>query len=93
MYGPKITGDSVDIRGEYVLAGSNRGNDQLELWDWRMNKLAMKFQWDEEKEVTNAFLFSAQFCHNSKETVIGAGGQQMKMFSLNDGSEMLEIRV
>ena len=53
----------------------------------------MKFQWDEEKELSNAFLYSAQFCHNSKDTVIAAGGQQMKMFSLNDGSEMLEVRV
>ena len=47
LYGPKIAGDSVDIRGEQVLTGANRGNDQLELWDWRMNKVLMKFQWDE----------------------------------------------
>lgn len=58
-----------------------------------MNKIVLKFQWDEEKELTNAHLFAAQFCHNSKDTAVAAGGQQMKMFSLNDGSEMLEVRV
>ena len=38
---------------------------------------------------TSAFLFSAQFCHNSRETVMACGGTQMKMFSVTDGSEML----
>ena len=41
---------------------------------------------------TNAFLFCAQFCHNSKDTVIAVGGSQMKMFSLTDGTEMLEVK-
>lgn len=44
-------------------------------------------------QTTNAFLFCAQFCHNSKDTVIAAGGSQMKMFSVADGSEMLEVKV
>jgi hypothetical protein len=51
--GPKIAGDSIDIRDEYVLTGANRGNDQLELWDWKMNKVALKFRWDSEKLVDN----------------------------------------
>jgi hypothetical protein len=44
-------------------------------------------------QLSSAFLFCAQFCHNSKETVIACGGSQMKIFSLNDGAELLEVKV
>ena len=53
MYGAKISGDSVDMRGDHVLTGAQRGNDQLQLWDWRAQKLALQFRWDEEKEVNS----------------------------------------
>ena len=46
MYGPKISGDSVDIRGDQILTGANRGTDQLQLWDWRTQKLVTQFTWD-----------------------------------------------
>jgi hypothetical protein len=29
LFGPKIAGDSVDIRDNLILTGANRGNDQL----------------------------------------------------------------
>lgn len=51
LCGPKVSGDSVDIRGDYILTGANRGIDQLQLWDWRTQKIATQFKWDEEKEV------------------------------------------
>lgn len=29
-----------------ILTGANRGADQLELWDWKANKVVKKFVWD-----------------------------------------------
>jgi hypothetical protein len=39
----------VDIRDNLILTGANRGLDQLELWDWKTNKVVTKFRWDHEK--------------------------------------------
>jgi hypothetical protein len=47
LFGPKIAGDSIDIRDNLILTGANRGNDQLELWDWKAGKVVTKFRWDQ----------------------------------------------
>lgn len=46
VFGPKIAGDSLDIRDNILLTGANRGKDQLQLWEWRQNKLLHTFHWD-----------------------------------------------
>lgn len=46
VFGPKIAGDSLDIRDHMLLTGANRGKDQLQLWDWRQNKILHTFKWD-----------------------------------------------
>lgn len=38
------------------------------------------------------FLNCCQFCPNSKNTVLAAGGNQMKMFALDNYAELLEVR-
>jgi hypothetical protein len=35
IFGPKIAGDGIDIKDNLLLTAANRGNDQLQLWDWR----------------------------------------------------------
>lgn len=40
-------------------------------------------------QLNNAFLNSCQFCPNSKNTILAAGGNQMKMFTLDDHTELL----
>jgi hypothetical protein len=44
-------------------------------------------------QLSNAFLFCAQFSHNAKDMVVACGGTQMKMFSLNGGEEVLEVKI
>lgn len=51
IYGPKIAGDALDLRDNLLLTGANRGKDQLQLWDWRENKLVHTYHWDEYEEV------------------------------------------
>lgn len=35
LYGPHVCGDSIDAKGDEVLAGSYKATKQLQLWDWR----------------------------------------------------------
>jgi hypothetical protein len=92
IFGPKIAGDGIDIKDNFILTAANRGNEQLQLWDWRENKIVHNFKWDEEPSDSNAFLFCAQFCKNSPNTLMACGGTQMKIFSLDDYSEMVEVK-
>lgn len=40
---------------------------------------------------TNGFIYCSQFCHNSKNFVMAAGGSDLKFFSMDDFSEVLTI--
>ena len=51
IVGPKITGDSIDIRDDYILTGSNRITDQLQLWDYRSKSKLYTFKWDSDPKV------------------------------------------
>ena len=48
MVGPKITGDAIDLRDDYILTGSGRVTDQLQLWDYRTKSLVQTFNWDDD---------------------------------------------
>ena len=51
MVGPKITGDAVSLRDDYILTGSSRVTDQLQLWDYRTKSLVHTFEWDQNPKV------------------------------------------
>jgi hypothetical protein len=46
IVGPKICGDSIDIKGKYILTGAHKIGDQLQLWDLGTQKLIHNFVWD-----------------------------------------------
>lgn len=46
LIGPKICGDAIDIKGNYILTGAHRLKDQLQLWNLGTQKLVHTFKWD-----------------------------------------------
>jgi hypothetical protein len=46
LVGPKITGDSIDFREDMILTGANAIKDQLQLWDFRTQKVLHTFEWN-----------------------------------------------
>lgn len=91
IYGPKISGDSLDIRGNLLLTGANRGKEQLQLWDWKENKLMHTFAWDDQQPQNNGFIYCAQFCNQVKHAVMAVGGSDLKIFNVDNFSQILEI--
>lgn len=51
MNGPKISGESIDIQGDYILTGANRSTDQLQLWSLKEEKILLTFKWDGTSQV------------------------------------------
>jgi hypothetical protein len=54
--GPKICGDTIDIKGQYILTGAYRSRDQLQLWDLGTQKLVQTLAWTDSSEVPNRFI-------------------------------------
>lgn len=49
IFGPMISGDSIDIKDNIILAGSYRDKDTLELYDmWKLNKIC-NIEWSMSK--------------------------------------------
>lgn len=61
FYGPHISGDSLDIKGDYILTGSWAIKEQIQLWDLRTMKLVQNVKWEDNKEDNSTYIYSAQF--------------------------------
>jgi COMPASS component SWD3 len=74
--GPHISGDALDICGNYVLMGAAKSVDQLQIYDLRTFKPVKNLDW--EGGVPSAdepcMIYSACFCHASEGRLCVAGG-------------------
>lgn len=50
IYGPAVSGDAIDIKGDQVLTGSWRNKDQLELWDFGSRKKIQGIDWTGDRK-------------------------------------------
>jgi COMPASS component SWD3 len=69
-YGPAVTGDSLDIKGNYILTGSWRNKEQLELWDYGQRKKVSNILWDGDINLENAYIYGCQFSKRDNESIL-----------------------
>ena len=60
VFGPILSGDSLDIKDNMILAGSYRDKDSLELYDFRMFKKICNIDWTLDKVGFN-YISSCKF--------------------------------
>ncbi len=72
FYGPHICGDSVDMKGNYILTGSWAVKNQIQLWDIRTMKLIKQIEWDKDVKFHSTYIYAAQF--SKKGNLFGVGG-------------------
>lgn len=58
IYGPSVSGDSLDIKGKMILTGSWRSKEQLELWDFQSRKKISDIHWDKGYSPERAMVYS-----------------------------------
>lgn len=78
IVGPKICGDSIDIKENYIVTGAHRVGDQLQVWEVGTQKLVHSFQWDNPE--SSGLLFAAQFSKTNHNSLAAVGGNALKMF-------------
>ena len=83
--GPQICGDSIDISGDEILAGSNRQEKPLNIFSMSMRKKIVDIEWDNpiRRDYEAGYLYGARFSKDDYRSVIfacGAGRNEAKCF-------------
>lgn len=95
IFGPHICGDAIDISqdGETILTGSWRVDKQLQLWDFRSEKLVDVLPWRAGGTLAQpCMVYAAQFSKHDGSSLVAAGGSganEAKIFDLRSGGATL----
>jgi len=89
VFGTHITGDSIDLYDNYIVSGSWRPENQLQLWDLRTCTLLKNYNW------TNAshpcLLYGTQFSKDVGATYIiagGSGANEARLYKRESGEQV-----
>ena len=95
MFGPHISGDSLDVFGDLVMAGSNRNKEVVQLFSLNKRQLIANVDWESgRKDLETGFVFGARFTKPNPNMIIagGAGKNEVKIFENNcDGSASYRV--
>ena len=72
IIGPKVLGDSIDVRNHHLLTGSYSGDEWLEIWDLRNYERVSSFNWDNSDMTKGGQIVSAKFTKGSSNNIISA---------------------
>ena len=96
IYGPLICGDSLDIRGDYILTGSWRNQKQLQIWDVRNKKNSIDIPWENlnknDKNQRN-HIYVSQFTKTSDRYIIAGttGVNEIRIFDKNENYQCIDV--
>lgn len=89
IYGPAISGDALDIKGNTILTGSWRSKEQLELWDFASRKRISTVEWEAGSNVENAYIYSCQFSRANNDTILAGSSKlnEVRIFDRKNGNK------
>lgn len=90
IYGPEISGDSIDVNEDLILTGSHRSKKSLEIWSLSYGALVDTIEWDPEKPGDSSLIFSAMFDKPSGCKYIvacGSGRNEARIFEKKEDSK------
>lgn len=96
IFGPEVSGDSLDVHEDLILAGSNRNKDVLQLFSMSKRALIQTIDWEasSKKDLETGFVYGAKFSKPDPHLIFagGAGRNELKVFENNvDGSGTMRI--
>ena len=81
IFGPHVCGDAVDIRGSYLLAGSWRDKNSLQVFDFGTGNLVRNLD-----QKVNSWIYSCKFAEDGSMCV--AAGSNSNQFMLFENFEI-----
>lgn len=83
IFGPNISGDTLDYRDQEILTGSHRNKDYLEIWDLGTRKRIESVSWEEDGEREGAYVYACQFGERGKYILAACSGiNEVKLFDV-----------
>lgn len=100
MGGSQVSGDSLDIYDDMIVAGSNRNKDVMQMYSFSQQRRIHNFEYNQgiSKDTDSGFVFSTRFSNDGNFIVAGgAGKNELKVFANNadtkaDFKVQLEIK-
>jgi WD40 repeat protein len=86
IFGPSVSGDSLDYKNGVILTGSWRNQNQIELWDFASRKLITSIDWNYRAPADNCYVYGAQFSKTNEKT-IAAGCSNLNELRLFDRTD------
>lgn len=96
IYGMKVYGDCLDIKDNVILAGHNRFQKQLQLWDLGTYKLIEDIIWDPvpiPNLSQDASITAACFSQYSSSYIVAFFGlmKQFRVFNRKEGNRLCHV--
>lgn len=89
LYGPHVCGDSLDVFGMNLLAGSWSTKKTITLWDLRTHKQYKEVPLDAEDPLLQAYCYSAKFSRTGEEFAISTSNTNMfRMYDMESYSTL-----
>lgn len=96
IFGPLISGDSLDVHEDMILTGSNRNKDVVQIFSLSKRTLIHNVEWEatSKKDAEAGFVYGARFSRPDPHLIIagGAGRNEIKVFENNvDGAATTKV--
>lgn len=90
ILGPHVCGESVDIKGNLLVAGSYCIENQLTIWDWTTCRTLFTQSLNYSNQV--CMPYCVQFCHDSNIfAVAGSGANEVYFFNASTGHKLTTL--
>jgi len=92
--GPYVSGDTLDISGEVLLAGSYRSYDPMELFDIRTGDCLTTYQWEKDVDKKGGQIVACQYGHPKFNTILSASSlsHELKLYNRKDGATLASVK-
>jgi WD40 repeat protein len=90
IFGAHICADALDVSGSFLLSGSWRTRDQVQIWDMRNFGLAQTLKWDGEPQ---CLVYAAKFLPGGAYVVAGgSGANQLRVISRQNPKNYTKVQ-
>lgn len=96
IFGPDISGDSLDVHGDMIVTGSKRNKDTVQIFSISRRQLIQNVDWEAttKKDFDAGYALATKFSKPKPNLIFsgGAGKNEIKIFENNiDGSATMKI--
>jgi WD40 repeat protein len=94
IIGPYVIGETIDVNENYLLVGSYRSEDCVQVWDVRTRNIIISYDWNDQVPKAGGQVVSAMFSKHSLNAIIAACAEtnEIKVFNQDSKDSIATIK-